>query len=435
VLYEVFDSYAPFVDGSTYLETWKCGQALQSDGKVLIAARAADEPTFGGCADHFIGRMNADGTVDTSFGNNGYHRLDILNDGDLTFDYPSSVIILPDDKILVAGTTGGSTTDYSTLAWYLVKYDSSGALDTDFGNNGIVVDSVPNVMVAKYFNADVRPSGKIVVAGAAEWGERLQCTVAQYNPDGTPDIGFGEGGIASYIPPGVGWQDGGHVLILRNGKIAVAGFSCMYDDHILSSVIMFNDDGTVDESFGNGGVAHVETWPETGPDRIGWEWFGDIVEQDDGKLLAYGTRAGILESGEFEYAYSRTMARFNADGSLDQSFGTNGMVIPNKIPNYRVEQCCSLALQDDQKIVTLGFVSEDTSGFNMDMIVERYNVDGTRDLSFDGTGRIYFRTPGNELAQGLHILQDNTIVIGGTHTSWEPGGLSKGLLLYLFPMP
>jgi hypothetical protein len=115
VVYEAVDYYAQFQGGPAYLDKWYFGEgsfAVQPDGKVLVLARGAPEPALGTTGDHFICRMNPDGTADTTFNGSGFHRMDILNDGDLSFDFPQSVIVLLDefgetDKILVVGTTGG----------------------------------------------------------------------------------------------------------------------------------------------------------------------------------------------------------------------------------------------------------------------------------------------------------------------------------------
>ena len=155
----MFDNYAEFVGASTRLTS--TAHAQQAHGKVLIGAIASDGPTFEGPGNHFIGRMNADGTVDSTFGINGYHRMDILDDGDFSFDYTTSVITLPNGRILAAGTTGG-TIRWQTTAWYLIQYGEFGSLDPAFGEGGVVIDTVPGVQTAKAFSIDFRPNGKIV---------------------------------------------------------------------------------------------------------------------------------------------------------------------------------------------------------------------------------------------------------------------------------
>ena len=126
------------------------------------------------------------------------------------------------------------------------------------------------------------------------------------------------------------WCDTGDMVILSNGKIAVVGRCEMLDDRHLSSVAMFNEDGSVDQTFGDEGFAYVEAWPDSGAGPTGWEWFTCIIEQDDGKLLAAGQRGGYLDNGEFEYSYLLTLARFNSDGTKDGNFGVNGVVFRRK---------------------------------------------------------------------------------------------------------
>ena len=123
------------------------------------------------------------------------------------------------------------------------------------------------------------------------------------------------------------------------------------------------------------------------------------------------------------------------------------MVIPQKDSDYSAEDYRAVSFQSDQKIVVFGLATEtDMVGVNQtDIFVERFNVDGSRDMSFDGTGRIELWTPGTEFAHGIQVLGDDnvfdlprdSIVIGGTHKDggWEQQALSTGLLLYLVPLP
>lgn len=249
--------------------------------------------------------------------------------------------------------------------------------------------------------------------------------------------------MTEFCPAGLRGFDAGYLAeqqsmtVLRNGRIAVTGMGETFDDRFVSSVVMFNEDGTVDTSFGDGGHAYVDTWPETGPERIGWEGLAGIVEQPDGKLLVCGGRAGFQDDGTFSYAYVRTMARFSADGSVDTSFGTDGVVIPAKTPGYRGEGYRAVALQSDQRIIAFGWaghVVTDTQVLN-DLTLERFNSDGSHDLSFDGTGRVEYCTPASQmLAQGV-VLENGSIVIGSTHTDVETRGPSRILLLRLIPVP
>ena len=201
--------------------------------------------------------------------------------------------------------------------------------------------------------------------------------------------------------------------------------------------MVFNEDGTVDTSFGDGGHAYVDTWPETGPERIGWEGLAGIVEQPDGKLLVCGDRAGFQDDGAFSYAYVRMMARFYADGSVDTSFGTDGVVIPVKTPGYQSEGYRAVALQSDQRIIALGWAGQVVTGTQVlnPLTLERFNSDGSHDLSFDGTGRVEYCTPASQmLAQGV-VLENGSIVIGSTrrHTDVETGGPSSDPVAPLDP--
>ncbi len=437
--YAVLDNYAPFVDDESTSLGW--GSALvQADGKAIITANVQQNvnPALLTGGEHFVGRMNADGSVDATFAFNGYHQMDILNDGQATLDYPNTPLVLPDGKILVSGTLGG-VVPWGTTAWYIIKYNDDGSLDASFGAGGIVIDSIPDVATAKGFTIDVRPDGRIVAAGcASQVGGPLKCMIAQYNADGSPDTTFGiSGGRTWFLPTGLAGFDSFYgakskaVAILADGRVAHVGMGVTSDQRFLSSVVVVKSDGAIDTTFGVGGHAYVDFWPETGPSNTGWENFDGIVEQPDGKLLAYGSRAGFDTDGSYNWNKIATMARFNANGSIDASFGTNGMVA--KFDPHHLAKCYhGVAIQDDGKLVVLGW-SHEGDGYQMNLLIERFNADGALDYSFDGTGRIEFNAPGTDVAKGLRILEGGTIAVAGTHA--ELGGLSVGLLLYLVPMP
>ena len=266
-----------------------------------------------------MGRLNPDGSVDTSFNNGvGYHRMDILDDGDTTRDFPHNPIVLSDGKIIIGGTLGDEPTEegWQTTEWYLAQYTADGSLDVDnFGEGGIVVDTMADVSIATGWNIRVRPDGKIVAAGCVAMVDAPHVRkgmVVQYNSDGTRDTTFGlNGGMTSFLPPGASSffvaQGMPHsVAILSDGRIAVAGWCYGLGGGGVSMVVMFNSDGTVDASFGEGGFAHVDTLPDSEAQGDGGEGFYGIVEQPDGRLLAFGSRSGLLDDGTHFWWYQRT---------------------------------------------------------------------------------------------------------------------------------
>lgn len=177
------------------------------------------------------------------------------------------------------------------------------ALDQSFGSAGIVMTNVSGQDQA--FAVASQDDGKYVVSGYSDNGANV--ALARYNPDGSLDNGFGVGGIVK-IAVGNGTQGHGRdIAILSNGKILVAGFSSV--DVVL---LKLNIDGSLDSSWGAGGVVTLSTAGN----------FKDEVYkmhvQSDGKV--------VLAGRTYNSNWDILLMRCNPDGSLDNSFGTNGVV-------------------------------------------------------------------------------------------------------------
>src|SRR5690606_22494695 len=103
---------------------------VQPDGKIIVVGSAYLGPTPTGPGDYigFAVRYNVDGSLDVSFANNGIYRL-------ISFEEFVSVMVLPDDSIILGGNS--SSLNNEPLA-KLVKLDSNGVEDNQFGTNGIL---------------------------------------------------------------------------------------------------------------------------------------------------------------------------------------------------------------------------------------------------------------------------------------------------------
>ncbi|HZG01026.1 MAG TPA: hypothetical protein VEY71_08485 [Chitinophagales bacterium] len=175
--------------------------------------------------------------------------------------------------------------------------------------------------------------------------------------------------------------------------------------------------GSLDPSFGNGGK--VITSLATGADRA-----TDVVLQSDGKLLVSGFSTSPITGKDF------IVLRYNTDGSLDTAFGTGGYTTTD-VQLGSDDEAFALALQTDGKIVLAGF-SDDGSNRNAALV--RYNADGTVDTDFGTNGRVTvdFNPTQQDEAHALKIhLLTGKIVIGGFSAS--SSSLSSPALARLHP--
>ena len=192
-------------------------------------------------------------------------------------------------------------------------------------------------------------------------------------------------------------QNYANALVLQpDGKPVVAGYNLSTEAGENIALARYNPDGSLDESFGSGGV--VSTDFMGGDDRA-----NALAFQTDGKLVT----AGCAQDGFQKMA----LFRYNPDGSLDKSWGGStpwdgdGKVTTFFYDNY--PSCANaVAIQPDGKIVAAGYTESENED---EMAIARFNPDGSLDTAFNGSG-IYFSTSAYK-AQGIVIQQDGKIVI------------------------
>ena len=272
----------------------------------------------------------ADGDLDTSFGTGGKVVTSILSQD----DFAHSVAIQSDGKIVVAGETKNGTAD----AFALARYNADGTLDTSFGNaDGKVITNSANNSEHAYSLA-IQSDGKILLAGASgNAGDYDDFALARYNTDGSLDTSFGTGGkvVTSFMS-----QDDivRSVAIQSDGKIVVAGETKngTFDEFALAR---YNADGTLDTSFGNAGGKVITNSNNNGDHAY------SVAIQSDGKILLAGASDN---TGNDDFA----LYRYDADGSLDSSFGTGGKVVTAIGGGDDIGT--SVAIQSDGKIVVAG---------------------------------------------------------------------------------
>ncbi len=218
----------------------------------------------------------------------------------------------------------------------------------------------------------VQTDGKIVVAGYATVGPAAQIALVRYNVDGSLDksfkldSGFGESGkVTSEI--GGSSDSANSVALQDDGKIVVAGDTLAPGNNDFA-VARYNANGSLDTSFNGTGKATA--------DFSQIDYGRSVAVQGDGKIVV----AGDAERGDHR---TFAVARFNANGTPDISFNKTGKVTTD-FGGGKAE-ARGVAVQSDGKIVVAGLAS--TDGTEKFALV-RYNLDGTLDTSFGGTGKV-----------------------------------------------
>ncbi|MEJ7764923.1 MAG: prepilin-type N-terminal cleavage/methylation domain-containing protein [Acidimicrobiales bacterium] len=307
--------------------------------------------------------------LDTTFNGSGKVVTPVTSSGNNSDDRARAVGIQPDGKIVAAGyhtvRGAGLTFDFA-----VVRYNPNGSLDTSFGNGGIVsTGSVPNARDVASAIA-FQPDGKILVAGQSEdTPSTARALVVRYNRDGTMDLGFGAGGMATASLTGINPGSIRGMALQRDGKILVAG-KINYD----FAVLRFTVDGVLDTTFG-GGDGSVTT------DFGGTDEALGVAIQTDGKILT-GGRGGSGASGF-------AVARYSGEGIPDPGYGTAGKATTLPVGTSSVSGwfVTGFVLQPDGKAVLTGWNAARGSTPARDVLV-RYATNGTLDATLGGTGAV-----------------------------------------------
>jgi uncharacterized delta-60 repeat protein len=277
----------------------------------------------------------------------------------------SDVVVQPDGKIVAVG----ESSNVSNPSVALARFNPNGSLDSSFGSAGVVTTAIGAGRAVGNAVA-LQPDGKIVVAGGSGTDAGNVFALVRYNPDGSLDPSFGSGGIARTSPS---YCDAASVAIQPDGRIVVAGAVCGVGTSRFA-LVRYRPDGSLDQSFGSGGVVTTAF----GPSRDG---ANAVALQPDGKIVAAGfsNGSGPNDIGTYDFA----LARYNADGSLDTSFNSSGKVTTPIGPGF--DEAFAVAVEPDGKIVAIG---EGSRVQGSDFALVRYNPDGSLDSSFGAGGKV-----------------------------------------------
>ncbi len=297
--------------------------AIQSDGKILVAGQLSDQDSQGNITRYFgVLRYLPNGTLDTSFSGDGVVTSTLM-------EYAEDITIQSDGKILVSGYVEPLEGTNNQGA---VRFNADGSVDTNFGTAGA---ARINLNRGRATGLDMQKDGKIVVGGyyvPSGTNPPITGFVVRFNANGTLDTSFNSTGkVASTSACGNLVHD---ITALPDGKLILAA---AFTDHLNPVgnplVTRLNANGTPDTSFAGDGSMAL--------DSGGNGWAAEALVDADG---------GIIFGG------GHSLARFNSNGTLDETFGRvlfgefGQMTGLNDLSAY----VYGLALQSDGKVVVTG---------------------------------------------------------------------------------
>jgi uncharacterized delta-60 repeat protein len=286
--------------------------------------------------------------LDTTFGDGG--RVSTAVGG----GQGNAVVIQPSGGIVSAGfRTVGAGTDFA-----LTRHDPNGALDTSFGTNGIATTDVGGVRDQAH-DAALTPDGGIIAAGETDAAgvQKQDFALVRYNPDGTLNTSFGNGGIVTTDISGRA-DIADAVAVQVDGKILAAGLavgsSGVGTDFVLAR---YNPGGSLDTSFGTNGTVTIDFGV------LSHDGATAIAIQPDGKIVVTGVAGEDI-----------ALVRYTIDGHLDPTFGNAGTLTTDL---GFVDVANGVALTPDGHIVVAGYTIGPKA--NNDFLLVRYTADGNQD--------------------------------------------------------
>ena len=363
--------------------------AVQPDGRIIVAGSGVSSTN--GTSDFVVLRYNADGSLDTSFGIDGKVLTDFGNSNDNAF----AIALQGDGRIIVAGRASASGLPPNFAA---ARYDVNGNLDPSFGTEGrtTVIFNRNNkksgpITHSWVWDITIQLDGRIVLAGDAD----AKFGIARLNPDSSLDSDFGINGKTIVSLSGGTGGSAAYAVAIQTvdseQRIVAAGYAATRRGVIDFGVARFRANGTLDNTFDVDGK--VITDFAGGEDSI-----KDIVIDASDRIVAAGT------CGSVNFA----LARYNSDGTLDITFDSDGKVATDFSGLSDAGE--SVAIQPDGKIIVAGMALNPGSDFAL----ARYNADGTPDSSFGSNGKLTTDFSGQgDSARALAMQPDNKIVLVG----------------------
>ena len=340
------------------------GAVLQPDGKLVIAATGP----FTNNNSFTLERFNADGSPDLAFGTAGKSEGNL---GGLSIfgESPMTLAIQGDGKLVVAGWGTIMAAGQATMQFALARYDAAGALDPTFGTGGLTFAAFGH-RSSLLWSLLIQPDGKLVAVGGTSDGSQYDFAVARFLTSGALDPSFGTNGMVITDIQSNRSDDTAQGVALRpDGKLVVAGWT-QVSNNVFTTLARYNIDGSLDTTFAGAG----RQWnpaADFGSGRVA------VALQADGKILVNSTPTTNAE--DFG------LSRYNPDGSIDTTYGNNGLVTTD-FNNGTQERAMTLVLQSDGKAIVGGFSSLGLSG--PVFALARYGTDGILDASFGSGGKV-----------------------------------------------
>ena len=300
--------------------------ALQSNGKIVVSGQKSTVDR-----DVALARYNANGTLDTSFSDDGKQSTEFGGDN----GSEGGLAIQSNGKIVMAGYAWNHNSTDKEFAIY--RYNPNGSIDLTFTGDGVAIGNFGVNQFDVTRDLAIQSDGKIVVVGESgsnESAEDFDFAIARLNPNGTADLTFsGDGRQRTNFG---GLDTVSSVAVGPNGKIVVVGYRVppLNNNRTEIAVVRYNPNGSLDTTFNGTGRKAFSINGSLA------SFAKDVIVQSDGKIVLLADTNGDL-----------VLVRLNSNGSFDTTFHGDGKVI---VDFGAVEWASALARQPSDGKYVIG---------------------------------------------------------------------------------
>lgn len=341
---------------------------VQENGKIIVVGNY-DNNYY---TDPVIARFNSDGSIDTAFGENGLLKFDLS----AQFDDFNDVVVQPDGKILVVG----SSYKYGTDDFLLVRFLEDGSLDETFGVDGFVYtdfDDTEDII----FSVLLQKDNKIIVSGYSGYGS-VYFAAARYLENGLIDPSFSADGKVT-LSSGSRVDKSYGITFQSDSSIVLAGthHAGATDEYMFARIDKY---GTPDITFGAGGIVYLPTL--NAADKL-----TDVIAQPDDRIVASGSRNN-----------DAVFVRLTKNGSPDNTFGDAGILKVAEADGTNILN--SIVMNSENTIIACGTANQDDYS---DFLLMQINFDiqsSVEPLSSNAGTHLIYPNPASDW---LNVRPDN----------------------------
>ncbi len=323
---------------------------LLSDGKILLGGYQQGTNDN----DMIVYKLNADGTIDNTWGNNGKVMVDAGGN-----ESAMKIKAMPDGKILIGCTKYGN----NSSNMFIVRLLADGTLDNTFSNDGISPVIFIGQTQGNFVDMEVLPGGNIIVCGTISDGVLAQIGMAKMNNAGMVLLAFGVASKYKFAMDGKATQPFNMILTSKNKILVSAAYSKANND-VSGVLLMVDTSGVVDNTFGSGkGVIAYDNTNLAEDEK-----FIDLIEMKNGDFYVLSSYEDVNSND-----YMQGIV-FDGTGNLRTSFGKNGVVQYYGDATYSIANLRGLVQQTDGKLLILASAKNIGTG-KTEVLIYRMNLE------------------------------------------------------------